>query len=155
MKDVYWRPQGTPVLAFVLVALLSVVGLILVERLLTEKARPHLAEKIAASKLALTAMEMVKRERLERGIPVDRETDPLESGLIGWFVSPVTSDAGDLVAKQTTINPNFAALVVQLLREARVKEGDTVAVSFTGSFPALNIAVAAAMKTLKVKPVII
>jgi poly-gamma-glutamate system protein len=63
--------------------------------------------------------------------------------------------AGDLNAKQTTINPNFAAVVVELLRRAGVKEGDTVAIGCSGSFPALNLAVYAAVETLKVKPIVI
>ena len=36
-----------------------------------------------------------------------------------------------------------------------MKEGDPVAVSFSGSFPALNIAVYAAIRTLNLKPTII
>jgi poly-gamma-glutamate system protein len=67
----------------------------------------------------------------------------------------VTSDAGDLDVKQTSINPNFAAVVVEMLKRVKVKEGDPVAVSFTGSFPALNVSVCAAIQTLKLKPVII
>ena len=40
------------------------------------------------------------------------------SGLIGSFVTPVTTDAGDLEAKQTSINPNLARRIAQ---EAGVK----------------------------------
>jgi poly-gamma-glutamate system protein len=53
----------------------------------------------------------------------------------------LTTDAGNLEAKQTAINPNWAAVIVDLLQQANVKERDPVAVSFSGSFPALNIAV--------------
>jgi poly-gamma-glutamate system protein len=155
MRDIYWRPQGTPLIAFVLIALFSVGGMILVERMQVEKRRPHYSRKVAAAKLTLAGMEALKGERLGRGATVDRDTDPSQSGLVGSFSSAVTSDAGDLAAKQTTINPNFAALVVQLLEDARVGAGDTVAVSFSGSFPALNIAVLAALRTLQAKPVII
>jgi len=75
--------------------------------------------------------------------------------LIGSFVTSVTSEAADLEAKQTTVNPNFAAVVVELLKEAGAKDGDPVAASFSGSFPALNIAACAAMATLHLKPIII
>ena len=155
MKKIYWRPQSTPLFAFVLIAAFSLAGMLAVERYRVEENRPAYQKKIQASRLALEAMEIVKDERLRRGLSIDTETDPANSGLIGSFVTPVTTDAGDLEAKQTAINPNFAAVTIELLREANVKEGDPVAVSFSGSFPALNIAVYAAIRTLHLRPTII
>jgi poly-gamma-glutamate system protein len=155
MKKIYWRPQGTPLFAFVFIALLAIGGLTSVEHFQIVKKKPYYAEKVDASRLALGAMELVKDERLDRGIPIDSEADPTKSGLIGSFVTSVTSEAADLEAKQTSVNPNFAAVIVELLKEAGAKDGDIVAVSFTGSFPALNIAACAAFVTLHLKPVII
>jgi poly-gamma-glutamate system protein len=155
MKKVYWRPQSTPFIAFVLVALFSIAGLLAVEHFRTEDRRPHYQKRLQASRLALEAMEVIKNERIRRGDPIDKETDPVGSGLIGAFVTSVTSEPGSLQAKQTSINPNLAAVIVDLLDRAKVREGDSVAVSFSGSFPALNIAVLAALKTLNLKPTII
>jgi len=42
-----------------------------------------------------------------------------------------------------------------MLHRADVKEGDVVAVGCTGSFPALNICVYAALETLRAKPIVI
>jgi len=53
------------------------------------------------------------------------------------------------------VNPNFAAVVVEMLRQARVREGDAVAIGFSGSFPAINICVLAAVDTLRLRPLII
>ena len=155
MKKIYWRPQSTPIFAFVLLALFSTAGIFAVEHFRVEEKMPQYQKKIQAARLAMEAMTLVKDERLRRGIAIDPEADPLASGLIGSFVTSVTTDPGDLEAKQTSINPNFAAVVIDLLKQAEVKEGDPVAVSFTGSFPALNIAVYAALKTLNLKPTII
>ena len=155
MKKIYWRPQSTPLFAFVFIAFLAVGGLASVERFQIVKKRPYYLEKTDASKLTLEAMELIKDERLDRGIPIDPQADPTGSGLIGSFVTSVTSEAGDLEAKQTTVNPNFAAVIVELLKEAGLKDGDPLAVSFSGSFPALNIAACSAMATLRLKPVII
>ena len=155
MKKIYWRPQSTPLFAFVFIAVLAVGGLTSVEHFQIVKKKPYYMEKVEASKLTLEAMELVKEERLDRGIPIDPQADPTGSGLIGSFVTSVTSEAADLEAKQTSVNPNFAAVVVELLKEAGVKEGDPAAVSFSGSFPALNIAACAAMATLHLKPIII
>ena len=52
-------------------------------------------------------------------------------------------------------NPNFAAVVVEMLKEAGLEKNDIVAVAFTGSLPGLNIAVHSALQTLKLKPIII
>lgn len=155
MKKIYWRPSGLPLTAYLLIALISVGGLVSVERFQSVVLQPYYREKVSAARLALTAMEVIKNERVKQGAEIDPEVDPAESGLIGSMVSPVTTEIGDLKAKQTSINPNFAAVVVSLLRKAKVKEGDPVAVSFTGSFPALDICVCAAIETLKLKPIVI
>jgi len=155
MKKVYWRPQKTPVFAFVLIAMLSVTGIFSAEYFKVERRMPYYPERVEASRLALLAMETVRTERIRRGIAIDEQDDPTGSGLIGAFTSPVTSDPGNLESKQTSINPNYAAIVVDLLRRTKVKKGDPVAVSFSGSFPALNISVIAALKVLDLKPTII
>ena len=67
-------------------------------------------------------------------------------------MSTVTTDTGFLPAKQTSVNPNFAAVMVHLLKRCGVKEGDLVAVGPSGSFPAMNISAYAAIQTLKLKP---
>lgn len=155
MKKIYWRPSGLPVGAYLFISLIAIGGLIAVETFQSTVPQPYAHEKLAAARLALKAMEFVKAERLKLGIEIDPELDPAESGLIGFMMTPVTSEVGDLEAKQTSINPNFAAVVVGLLKKAKVREGDTVAVSFTGSFPALDISVCAAIQTLRLKPIII
>jgi poly-gamma-glutamate system protein len=155
MKKVYWRPQSIPVVAFVMIAIFSMAGLAVVEHFKLLVRKPHYREKIEASRLAFEAMELAKNERLRRGIPIDPETDPAYSGMIGSFVTPVTTDSGELEAKRTSINPNMAAVIVHLLKQEKLKEGDVVAVGYSGSFPAINIAVCAAITTLKLRPIII
>jgi poly-gamma-glutamate system protein len=155
MNKIYWRPQGLSITVLIGVCALSVGGLVSVELFQRKAKQPYYQEKVAAARLTLEAMAFLKKERLKRGLEIDTEADPAESGLIGSRMTRVTSDAGDLEAKQTSINPNFAAIVVELLKKIKVKEGDRVSVSFTGSFPALNISVCAAIQTLKLKPVII
>jgi poly-gamma-glutamate system protein len=155
MKKIYWRPQGTPFFAYIIIGLFSVCGAMAVEHYQITERSPYYDAQLVASNLAMQAMAMIKQERFNQGDPVNLEADPAGSGLIGVLLSPVTSEAGDLQAKQTTINPNFAAVVVDLLSQAGVKPGDHVAVSVTGSFPALNIAVFSALKTMDLKPTII
>ena len=155
MKGVYWKPPGRALRGQALIAAVALVGIVAVESFPIDGSESRMAERQRASRLALEAMREIRAERLRRGIPIDRETDPADSGLIGLAMSPVTSDPGSLPAKQTTINPNFAALLVQWLAEADVREGDAVAIGFSGSFPALNVCVCAAVETLGLRPIII
>ncbi len=155
MKKIYWRPHRVSSTALFLIALLSLAALVAVEGLKLKTRQRWYTEKMAASRVARDAFEAIKQERLKRNIPIDPEADPSGSGLIGASMTPVTSDTGYLPAKQTAINPNFAAVIVHLLKLAGVKEGDVVAVGPSGSFPSINVAAYAAIQTLKLKPIII
>ena len=62
------------------------------------------------------------------------------TGLIGPEWTPLTTTPGLEDAKRTTLDPNFAALMVKYFSEAGLKAGDRVAVGTSGSFPGLVIA---------------
>lgn len=100
-------------------------------------------------------MQELKTMRQSLSIPLDPKLDPALSGLIGVNYSDVTTTLGDLRAKQTSLNPKFAGLLVVWLKQAGVEQGDPVAISFSGSFPALNLAVLCACDVLNLKPFII
>lgn len=155
MKKLYWRPSKISKTALFLIAILAVSCLIAVEHFKSETKQKYYAEKIQASELALKAMETLKAEKIRRKIKIDPEVDPSQSGMVGELISIITSDSGSLEAKQTSTNPNFAAVVVDFLKTIKVKKGDTVYVGLSGSFPALNISVYAALKALDLNPVII
>jgi poly-gamma-glutamate system protein len=155
MKRLYWRPKRVSRTAVVFLGIMSTVGIVAVEEFRVEGRQPGFDQRIQAANLAHQCLDAVKEERLRLGHAIDWETDPTGSGLVGQLMTPVTSVSGDLGAKQTTINPNFAAAIVDMLQKARVGRGDVVAIGFTGSFPALNISVLAALQTLEAKPVII
>lgn len=155
MKRIYWRPRGISRTVLALIAVLSMVGMGAVERFRLRTQQPYFEEKLEASRLALKAMQILQQEREPREPDIDPINDPTGSGLIGLAMTAVTSDPGSLPAKQTTINPNFAAILVQWLHGAGVKNGDVVAVGVSGSFPALNVCVYAALQTMGVKPVVV
>ncbi len=116
---------------------------------------PHFKEKLKAASSTLESFKIIKQEVHRLNIPIDRINDPNETGLIGLQYSPITTERGDLNAKLTATNPNFAALMIDFLKKARVRENDVIAVSFSGSFPGLNIAIMSAIKVLNLKPIII
>ena len=112
-------------------------------------------QKIEASKLAKEAADYLKEFRMRKSVFVDVVNDPNETALIGQDITPITTDRGYIEAKLTSTNPNFAAVVVDMLKELELEKNDVVAVAFTGSFPGINIAVHSALQTLKLRPIII
>jgi poly-gamma-glutamate system protein len=155
MIKIYWRPRQVSRTALILIAILSLSGFASVEIFQLQVQQPYYREKLAAAHRCLEAFEALKAERLKRRHKLDRDSDPTGSGLIGELMTPVTSNTGSLHAKQTTINPNWAAVIVHMLKRAGVEQGDAVAVGMSGSFPALNVATMAAIHALKAKPIII
>jgi poly-gamma-glutamate system protein len=155
MKRIYWRPPRISRSAMALIALLSLAVLAAVESLHVKQQQPWFEQKTEAAQLAQQGYDVIRNEKARRGIVPDPEIDPTGSGLLGVALSPVTSNTGYLTAKRATVNPNFAAVLVHLLRQANVQEGDLVAIGASGSFPALNIATFAAVQTLRLKPIVV
>ncbi len=155
MKGIYWRPQRSSPAQLGAVAAIALLGLLLVERFPVTERKPMYDAKLRAARTAQRAFEQIGLERLRLGIPVDQDVDPANSGMIGSETSLIASKYGHLPAKRTSVNPNFAAVAVELLRRAGVKAGDLVAVGVSGSFPAVNVAVYAAIEALDAQAVVI
>ncbi|UCH28848.1 MAG: poly-gamma-glutamate system protein [Myxococcales bacterium] len=151
----YWKPEGASQVQRAIVAALAIVGLVAVEVFPSEEQQPHYAEKMLAARKAQEALEVLHEASLRRDLSLRLKTDPSGSRMIGEVLSPITSGSGSLVSKQTSVNPNFAAVLVQWLKELRIKPGDVVAVGVSGSFPAMNVAVYSALHELGIEPIII
>jgi len=148
------REGKISILSLSIVTVITILFMILELNSKTRVEAKYHKEKLEAATIAQTAFSIVKKTVIELGIPIDRINDPNETGLIGLQYSPITTERGDLDSKLTSTNPNFAALVVALLKQAGVRKNDTVAVLLTGSFPALNITVMSAIRILELQPVI-
>ena len=116
---------------------------------------PSYEHKIEAANLMQEAMRVLKNHRMEESIFIDIENDPNETGLVGSPFSLITTDEGDLDSKLTTLDPNFSAVIIELMYQLQLKAGDTVAVLMTGSMPGANIAVLTACKALQLIPITI
>ncbi|MBN1273407.1 MAG: poly-gamma-glutamate system protein [Candidatus Aminicenantes bacterium] len=130
-------------------AILSLVFFIL-SRLIPNWATRSLREDmLQASKLMSRSIKTLKDYRRAKGISIDPTIDINRTGLIGLETSPLTTSLGGLKAKRTSVNPDFAGLVVYLFKKAGVGTGDTIAVGASGSFPALILSVLSAAEVLK------
>ena len=137
------------------IALLSLMAFLAVEYGKEDVKLKWYDQKIEASKLASEAAEYLKEFRMRKGVFVDIINDPNETALIGQDLTLITTDRGFIEAKLTATNPNFAAVIVDMLKEAGLEKNDVVAIAFTGSLTGLNIAVHSAVQTLQLKPIII
>lgn len=116
---------------------------------------PYYKEMVVAANKMKNLTEEIKREKINRGIEIDKNIDINMTGLMGEEWSGISTTLGNEEAKRSSINPDFAALVVKKFRELDLKSGDVVAVNMSSSFPALNLAVLSALDTLDLKGVII
>lgn len=112
------------------------------------------AVRVDAAERLGACMERVKAYKAELGIPLSDE-DRHKTGMLGEDYTTITTTIGAPDAKRTTANPDMAALCVQLLEEAGVKAGDTVGAGFSGSFPAMDLAVLCACAAMDVKVIYI
>ena len=150
-----WRPGRASRSVLVLVAGICVAGALLVEQLPEKKRKKHYQVKKAAAQIMDAGMKTIHDQRLSIFGRIDPERDPNGTGMIGSGLTPITSKTGSLAAKQTAANPNFAAVLVHMYKRAGLKAGDVVAMAFSGSFPALNLAALSAAEVMELTPLII
>ncbi len=153
MQRLYWRPAHVSRGVHVLVAVVAVAVLLSAERFQSIHVQPDFEDKLAAARRMQRGIDVLRTHRTRHVAPVDREIDPTGSGLIGVAASSITTSSGSLEAKRTTANPNWAAVLIDLLRRADVERGDLIAVGVSGSFPALNLAAFAAAEQLELEVV--
>ncbi|NIO48198.1 MAG: poly-gamma-glutamate system protein [Candidatus Aminicenantes bacterium] len=134
---------------------LSILFFVLAKSFPSREADKVKREMIRASEIMAEATDVIRECRAARGLILDKNIDLNQTGLIGLDFSPITTSIGSLEAKRTTTNPNFAALIVSLLKEAKIESGDTIAVGASSSFPALIVAVLSAAKAMNLKPIVI
>lgn len=144
--------KQTRLLALCAAAALAAVG----ATAATGRAAPtaYYQEQLDAAGRMQACMDAVKDYKEERDIPLSPE-DTHQTGMIGEEFNLLTTTLGEIGAKRTTANSDMAALAVKLLHKAGIRKGDTVGAGFSGSFPALNLAVLCACDAMGVRVVYI
>jgi poly-gamma-glutamate system protein len=142
-----------------LLLFITVIGFTIVHFTKTEDQTPYYELQIEAAEKMINTMAYLKEERIRLGFPIDEEIDPLNTGLIGigwpnFDEQSITTTLGKLEAKVTSTNPNFAALMIRYFQDLNIRKGDSIAINFSSSFPALNIAVMSAVEVMELTPLI-
>ena len=167
MKKVYHRPENISQTSLAILATFSALIVAVIAMMAgrshsmtdwwvhSESLSDSQRQMIDASEQASLAFDAIHCTRVDRGHRLLDIHDPADTGMLGPSMSLVTTLPGHLDAKQTSVNPNFAAVATKLLLDAGAKPGDKVAIGCTGSFPALNIAVYCAAESLGMEPIIV
>ena len=71
-----------------------------------------------------------------------------DEALIGSEMGPLVTTLGNLEAKRVAASPAWPRALVREFHRAGLRRGDVVAASFSGSFPALNLAVMCASQAM-------
>ncbi|MDD4780428.1 MAG: poly-gamma-glutamate system protein [Tissierellia bacterium] len=142
---------------FLLIALFInlLIGYILLENRKVTTYTEDYEIKLEASKLTARCLEEIKKFKIEKNIVIDKSIDINNTGLIGLDYSQITTTLGNIEAKRTSTNPNMSAAIVDMFNELGLHPKDNVAVNFSGSFPALNIATMCAIEKMELEPIII
>lgn len=139
---------------FVFVVSLLAAGMS--KTIFTEKEKkPYYLEMEKAASLASEWFETIHNEKVKMGVVGDEYKGLRYGGLMGLEYSYITTTLGSVEAKQTAINPEFAALTYRWLKELGIDSTSTIGVNISGSFPSLSIAVLAAIQSLGAYAVLI
>lgn len=111
----------------------------------------EMKEAVNLTKKWFSLIEQLKKER---GVTSDAPSNVPYKYMLGNEWSEITTTLGSLESKETSTNPDFSALTVRLLHEAKIKEGDKIGVVLSGSFPSLSISVLAALQTMGVEALV-
>ena len=129
-------------------------ALLLVLTTKTTEKTPYHDIQIEASSLMLACEDFLYGYVIDNGIEIESE-DLNRTGLIGPAYTPLMTTMGDIAAKRTSLDPNFAAVLVKYFNQAGLKQGDVVAIGSSGSFPALAVASICACNVMGLKAKVI
>jgi poly-gamma-glutamate system protein len=148
------RPRIRPAW-LVAAAALSVTGWLTVEFATHRPIHPRYAEMLTAARTMQAASRVLVAEKEARGLLQGHEADPNRTGMIGPEYTGITTTLGDLAAKRTTSNPDFAAALVRIIAALDLPRGTPVVIVLSGSFVGGNIAAIAAAEALGLRPVVV
>ena len=147
-----WKKGKIQPIFLIIILIFVILGIYI-----TEKAKKGIPEvnyqlKIEAAQIMQQAIEVIKSHRVNK---INPRYDPNFTGLIGKEFTPLTTSTGNLIAKRTATNPDWAAVLVEMFMELGLKEGDIVAAGASASFPGLIIATMSAAKAMNLKLILI
>ncbi|MFH0992470.1 MAG: poly-gamma-glutamate system protein [bacterium] len=147
--------MSNKVILYIILLVVSLIVLYAARTYCILEVERHDAEQMhRAVQLTERWFSLIEQEKLRRGIKPEIDSASAHSGMLGIEYTEITTTLGSLDAKRLTLNPDFAALILRLVHDAGIDTNAVVAVTLSGSFPALGIATLAALQTIKVNAVL-
>lgn len=112
-------------------------------------------QELALMQRIRAAQEMLYDWRMSGGSELDPLDDPYKTGFIGLEWSELSTTVGLLSAKRTACDPRWAVIVRRWMESLQIKDGDSVAVFSSSSFPGMAFNVIAALESMKVNPILV
>jgi poly-gamma-glutamate system protein len=150
-----WVKSNISIKYLIILLIIVIIGFSLVEFTKIKVLTDYYDIQIEAANIMSKSLQAIQEGKIAKGIPIDEQADPNQTGIIGEEYTPLTTTLGNLSAKRTSANPDFAALLVKYFKEAGLVSGDVIAIGSSGSFPGLILATLSACKATGVKPLLI
>jgi poly-gamma-glutamate system protein len=125
------------------------------EHALQRPIHTQFAEMLMAARAMQAASRVLWLEKEMRGLTPSMQVDPNRTGMIGQEYTPITTTIGELPAKRTATNPDFAAALVHQIASLGLAHGTPVVIVVSGSFVGGDVAAIAAAETLGLRPIAI
>jgi poly-gamma-glutamate system protein len=109
------------------------------------------AKAAQAENLMKSAESWIRHEKTRENIPPQPGLTHADSALIGAEITPLVTTLGSLEAKRLSTRTEWARELTLRISGAGVRPGDAVAAGLSGSFPGLNLALAAACQSMGVR----
>ena len=138
-----------------LAAAVSIALWLVLEQALQRPIHPQFAEMLMAARSMQAASRVLWMEKDARGLTPSAQADPNRTGMIGQEYTPITTTIGELPAKRTATNPDFAAALVRQIASLQLARGTPVVIVVSGSFVGGDIAAITATETLGLRPIVI
>jgi poly-gamma-glutamate system protein len=135
-------------------AAVSIALWLALEQALQRPIHPQFAEMLMAARSMQGASRVLWMEKDARGL-TSAQADPNRTGMIGQEYTTITTTIGELPAKRTATNPDFAAALVRQIASLKLARGTPVVIVVSGSFVGGDIAAITATETLGLHPIVI
>jgi poly-gamma-glutamate system protein len=138
-----------------LAAAASIALWLALEQALQRPIHPQFAEMLMAARSMQAASRVLWLEKEMRGLTPSMQVDPNRTGMIGQEYTPITTTIGELPAKRTATNPDFAAALLRQIASLQLARGTPVVIVVSGSFVGGDVAAITATETLGLRPIVV
>jgi poly-gamma-glutamate system protein len=143
-----WVKGKINIKIIIISAIIALSSLLILSVSSSRTEHPAFKDQVKAAQKMKATEEKIFQVKIDQGYQIDTALDPNKTALIGKEYTPITTTLGNLKAKRTATNPDFAALIIRYFDQLNLKKGDKIVVGASGSFPGLILAVLSAAETI-------